>query len=52
MANNNLEHIYELVDLKSLKKLNLAHNQIIELCSSDFGGQDNVEILPVIFNLF
>lgn len=47
MSTNALEHIYELVDLKSLKKLNLANNQIVALCSTDFGTSPDMEVLPV-----
>lgn len=48
MANNSLEHVYELVDLKYLKKLNLAHNQIVSLCNTDFVASPDTEILPVV----
>jgi Leucine-rich repeat (LRR) protein len=52
MSHNSLEHIYELVDLKALKKLNLAHNQIVELCSSDLSTNQDIEILPVSYWLY
>ncbi|KAI6190143.1 hypothetical protein M3Y97_00084900 [Aphelenchoides bicaudatus] len=51
MSNNALEHIYELVDLKTLKKLNLSNNQIVALCSTDFGTNPDVEILSELEEL-
>ncbi|KAI6237281.1 Leucine-rich repeat-containing protein [Aphelenchoides besseyi] len=51
ISNNELEFVYEIVELHSLKRLNLSHNQIVALSSSDFGGNPDAEILPELEEL-
>ncbi|KAI6223667.1 Leucine-rich repeat-containing protein 9 [Aphelenchoides fujianensis] len=53
LSNNELEFCYEIVELHSLKRLNLARNQLVALCSSDFGGGGSAEaeILPELEEL-
>ncbi|KAI6223088.1 hypothetical protein M3Y99_01465900 [Aphelenchoides fujianensis] len=53
LSNNELEFCYEIVELHALKRLNLARNQLVALCSSDFGGGGSAEaeILPELEEL-
>ncbi|KAI6186361.1 Leucine-rich repeat-containing protein [Aphelenchoides besseyi] len=51
ISHNELEFVYEIVELHSLKRLNLSHNQIVALSSSDFGVNPDAEILPELEEL-
>jgi hypothetical protein len=39
---------YEIVELRSLKKLNLSNNGIVALCSMDFGANVSGEMLAEV----